>query len=290
MTMARLGTHGEYLKTDLKLSARDEFSNPNRSNRISIYTLDDALRKDVMERLRYEPRLMGYGLRSTPETDLKKMIAAMKDIANDSKSDKIMIMDARRATLTLLRPVFNRVITLNRRDFSKYAFPVLIADGPTDLFKPGKTLDVFTSYLMDLKKDFIQSLFFYDPFLHYQPFEMPHLTMDDDWALADYLPDRLKKELVAKRLVGAQDQVKVKHIRKHYRGIKAGEANEELRRRRMGELKEIYLARLEQAFPGDPRTASWPTKEGYPIEGFGSMHMYPFFFEELVADLVEKKG
>ncbi len=286
--MANEGVHGEYLKTELTLPSRDELSNPNREKRISIYTLDPTLKKDIVERLQYEPRLAGYAIRSTNEDTLKRMVSSLTQIADGSKADKIMIMDARRATLTLLRPVFNRVIPLNRRDFSRHAFAVLIADGPADFLKPGKTLDVFVRYLLDLSSDFSQSLFFYDPLIHYQSFETPFMSMEDDWKIADHLPDRFRKELIAKRLISATDDVRLKHMRRHFRGVKDGRPNEALRQKRMAELRDICVSRLKQLFPDNPQAESWATQEGYFLEGYGTMHMYPFAFEQLVADLVEK--
>jgi hypothetical protein len=286
--MPAYGVHGEYQKVDLTLNARDEFSNPNRSRTISIFSLDPTLRKDIVDRLQYEPRLAGHRIRSTGEENIKKAIGVLKDMAGESRADRIMIMDARRATLTLLRPVFNRVVTLNRRDFSRYAFSVVIADGPGEFLKPGKSLDVFIPYLMELKRDFVQSLFFYDPLLHYQSFETMAVTMDDDWRINDHLPDRLKKELISKKLIGEADHVKVKHIRKHFRGFKEGQADDALRQKRMAEFLDIVLSRIHQTFPDNPAAASWPTKEGYRLEGYGPMYMYPFFFEQLVADLLEK--
>ncbi len=287
--MATYGAHGEYQQVNLKLNAKDEFSNPNRSKTISIFTLDEALRKDIYDRLQSEPRLAAYGIRSAKEDSLKETIPVLKEMANGTRNDKIMIMDARRSTLTLLRPVYNRVITMNRRDFAKFAFPVVIADGPPDFLKPGKTLSVFTSYLMDLKTDFVQSLFFYDPLIHYLPYETEHMSMDEDWKITEKLPERLKKELIGKKLVEENADVKVKHIRKHFRGLKEGRINEALRQKRMAEFMDICISRLTQAFPDDPKALSWPTKEGYFLEGYGPMYMYPFFFEQLVADLLDKK-
>jgi hypothetical protein len=284
--MATNGAHGEYLQTNLKLSGRDEFSNPNRSKTISIFTLDPALRKDIIERIGSEPALAGYRIRSTRDDTVKNTIQALRGMMDETRSDRILIMDARHSTLTLLRPVYNRVVTMNRRDFTRYAYSVVIADGPMDFLKPTKTLNVFTPYLLELKKDFGQSLFFYDPLIHYQTFETVHLAMDEDWKIAENLPDRVKKELVSKRLIGADDDVKVKHIRKHFRGLRDGRTDNTLRQKRMSELLEIYLDRLTQAFPEDTKAASWPTREGYFLEGYGAMHLYPFFFEQLIADLV----
>jgi hypothetical protein len=233
--------------------------------------------------------LSGYRIRSAKEDTVKETIPALKEMANETRNDKIMIMDARRATLTLLRPVYNRVITLNRRDFAKFAYPVVIADGPSEFLKPGKSLSVFTTYLMDLKTDFVQSLYFYDPLIHFLPFETEHMSMDEDWKITEKLPERLKKELIGKKLVDENAEVKVKHIRKHFRGLKEGRINDALKQKRMAELMDIYSSLLAQAFPNDPKVLSWPTKEGYLLEGYGPMYMYPFFFEQLVADLLDKK-
>lgn len=285
--MANLGVHGEYLKTDLKLTNRDEFSNPNREDTISVYTLDDVLRRDVLDRLRCEPRLRPYRVRSVNEDSPKTAIDKLTKQALASRSDKIMIMDARKATLTLLRPAYNHVVTLNRRDFTRYAHAVLIADGPSDLLKPGKRPSIFLTYLLDLKRDFCQSLYFFDPLIHYQPSETTYLSMDGDWEIADNLPERLKKELIGKRLIGDSDKVRGKHIRKHFRGLKEGELDPVARAKRMAELHDVYASRIRQTFPDDPDAVTWLDKEGYFLPGYGAMHVYPFFFETLIADLLE---
>ncbi len=267
-----------YHLTDSKY---DILSHPRRENKIYILTLDDALATDVYERLHNDPRMKNCELIRPQKAAIRQMHAEIEGMAQDTVSAKLLIIDVRRATLPMLQGTYNKVVGYNRRDINKLCYTILIGDGPGNLFQPGESLDVFVPHLAAHRIDYHPAVFFFDPFIHYEPKEIKLQRIDDEFVLPDKIPGRLV------RYFKQGQDMRVDRIRRFFRAT--GKA-EHIRRRRSRMLRRLYKKRIAAQFPHHKdQLRALLSKEGIRLTT-EKMHLYPLFFEDWVYELVRKAG
>jgi len=257
----------------------DILSHPNRTDRIHILTLDNILAIDVYERIHCDPRMKYCQLVRPQKTQIKETVAEIDSMARDTISSRVLIIDVRKRTLTMLQKAYNKIVGYNRRDFNKLCYTILIGDGPVNLFQAGKSLDVFVSHLSSHRVDYHPAVFFYDPFLHYEPDEIRHRAIDDEFILPDKLPRRLAPYFKG------QNDVTVSNVRRFFR---ATGRTEQVRKERLEILRGLYRERIAEQFPHHKdQLKAWLSRGGIRLAS-EKLHLYPLFFEDWVYDLIEK--
>jgi len=263
----------------LRDTAQDILSHPGKRDRIHILTLDRILANDVYERIHHVPRMKHYQLIRPRKTEIRETIQEIDSMARHTVSSRLLIIDARRATLPRLQRAYNKIVGYNRRDLNKLCHIILIGDGPWDLFHAGKTLDVFVPHLATHRTDFHPAVFFYDPFLHYERDEIKRAGIDDKFALPDKIPRRFipyfKKN---------QD-MRVDKVRRYFR---ATGKTDHVGKKRLRKLRNLYKKTIAEQFPHHKdQLRAWLSKEGIRLAS-EKLHLYPLFFEDWVYDLMQK--
>ena len=250
----------------------DILSHPNRQKKIHILTLDTILADDVYDRIHHDPRMKQYRL-INPFPD----VADIHKAARDTISSKVLILDVRRETLPQLQRAYTKVVGYNRRDLSRLCYMILIGDGPA--FQARKSLDCFVFYLADYRVDYSASAFFYDPLLHYEPGERVHMGIDYKFVISVGIP----KGLVPYFTDNSNSTLDV--VRRFFRAT--GES-QKVKAQRSQILKNLYRKWLSKQFTGDKnQVRALFSKEGVRLAS-ERLHLYPFFFEDWVHDLMEK--
>ena len=145
----------------------DILSHTGRGNRIHILTLDKALADDVCERINNDPRMKFYKLIRPRQTEVRDAVEEIEAMAPETVYSRLLIIDVRRFTLAKLQRAYNKIVGYNRRDLNKLCYIILIGDGPSDLFREGKSLDVFVMQLGKQRVFFKTPALFYFNLLHY---------------------------------------------------------------------------------------------------------------------------
>lgn len=257
----------------------DILSHSARGNTIHILTLDPILATDVYERIHHDPRMKHVQLIKPSQTKIRETIEEIEDMAKDTVYSRLLIVDVRRETLPKLQRAYNAIVGYNRRNLNKLCYIVLIGDGPFNLFWEGKSLDVFVTYLTAHRVDFHHAAFFFDPFLHYERDEIERGALDDEFVVPDKIPQRLvpyfKKD----------ESMKVDKIRHYFRAIGK---DEELRKKRRRRLRSLFKKRIAEQFPKEKdQLRALLSKKGIRLAS-EKMHLYPFYFEDWVYDLMQK--
>ncbi len=79
--------------------------------------------------------------------------------------------------------------------------------------------------------------------------------------------------------------MRVDKIRRYFRAIGK---DEELRKKRRRRLRSLYKKRIAEQFPDDKeQLRAWLSKKGIRLAS-ERMHLYPFYFEDWVYDLMHK--
>lgn len=257
----------------------------DRKNRIHIITLDSVLAADVCERLKYSPCIPRVEL--VLPADIKKSEITVEDIDNlalDTMASRLLIIDVRSHTLPRLQQVYNKIVGYNRADFNLYCYTVLIGDGPANLFEEGGDIDDFAPLLARFRIDYSPAVFFYDPLLHYSHTEKLAMGIDRDNSIPETIPRRLERGFEG-------EQVTVEDVRKYFRADGAPDDKQRAKkRRRLGRLVKLYRKKIAKEFPEvrDELTKCLK-KGGYNFTGEAlNLNTYPFYFEEWIADLLEK--
>ncbi|MHC4068296.1 MAG: hypothetical protein ACYS18_11680 [Planctomycetota bacterium] len=257
----------------------DILSYPKRKNIIHIISLDRILAADIYKRIDNHPKLQNYRLVLPKNNQPKEIIAEIDAMAPETVSSKLLIIDVRKDTLPWLRNQYNKIVGYNRKDFNNSCYTILIGDGPLSLFQAGKSLDVFVPHLSAHRIDYHPAVFFYDPFLHYEPDEITPAAVDNQ----PYLPTKIPKRLVP--YFKEKNDITVKHIRRFFR---ATGKPEEIKKQRLQILIDLFQKRIEQQFPHHKdKSQIWLSKEGISL-ATEKMHLYPLFFEDWVYDLTQK--
>jgi len=263
----------------LKDTEVDILSHPGRRDSIHILTLDRILATDVYERIHHDPRMKHFQLIRPQETEIQEAVIEIDSMARHTVSSRLLIIDVRRATLPKLQRAYNKVVGYNRRDLNKLCHIILIGDGPWDLFRAGKSLDVFVSHLAAHRVDFHPAVFFYDPFLHYERDEIELVGIGDKFILPDKIPRRLVPYFKKDQDIG------VDKLRRYFRAIGK---DEEVRSKRLRRLNNVYKKRIAEQFPRHKdQFKAWLSRDGIRLAS-EKMHLYPLFFEDWVYDLMQK--
>lgn len=265
-----------YAITDEKY---DILSHTGRGNRIHVLTLDKALADDVCERINNDPRMKFYKLIRPRQTEVRDAVEEIEAMAPDTVYSRLLIIDVRRFTLTKLQRAYNKIVGYNRRDLNKLCYIILIGDGPSELFREGKNLDVFVLHLARQRVDFHPAAFFYDPLLHYEFDEIERSGIDYEYVIPDKVPRRLVPYF-------KQDpDMKVDKIRRYFRAIGK---EDDVRRKRRRRLRSLYKKRMVEQFPDrKDQLKAWLSKRGVRLAS-ERLNLYPFHFERWVYDLMRK--
>lgn len=255
----------------------DVLSYQQRNPRIHILTLDQVLCDDIYERLRCDTRTRFYEMIMPKEPQWKGRLEEIEAMTSQTISSRLLIMDMRKITLPKLQQAYNKIIGYNRKDLNKFCFTVLIGDGPLNLFGAGKSFDVFVPYLASHRTDYNSAVFFYDPFIHYEPDEIDS-SMDEYFTLPTQLPRRLAQYF-------PEAGVTVEYVRRFFR---ADEQNDAVKKQRLKVLAALYMKRIAELFPGHKnQTRELLSKKGLQLAS-ERLNLYPLFFEEWVHELMQK--
>ena len=257
----------------------DILSHTRRRDQIHVLTIDPVLATDVCERIVGDARLKSCAVIRPAATRIRDAVEEIEEMARDTVASRLLILDVRRVTLPKLRSVFNTIVGYNRRNFNKLCFTILIGDGPVNLFRAGKALEVFVPHLSSHRVDYHPAVFFYDPFLHYEPDEIVPCGIDEQFVLADVIPRRLVPYFQE------SESVKVEDIRRYFRAI---DKSAEIRKKRRRVLRRLYKKRIAEQFGHHKdHVEDWMSRGGIRI-ATEKLHLYPLYFEDWVFNLVRK--
>ncbi len=257
-----------------------------RKNQIHILSVDQVLAEDIHDRLHHDPRMSGYRIIRPASEAMGPSMSELESMVNDTRHSKLLIVDVRTYTLPMLQQTYSKIMGMNRMAFNEHCFTVLVGDGPMNLFGEGKSIDVFTSHLARYRIDYHPSVFFFDPFLHYDGLEVPRLGIGDEDILPNTVPKRLAKYFKAEE----QD---MSIIRRYFRAANAPAAKlQTARSKKRDKLAKFYQKRIAKEFPDQAQQLmQWLTKEGCVLSGETlRLHLYPFFLEDWVHDLLSAAG
>jgi hypothetical protein len=256
----------------------DILSHPRRRGQIHVLTIDPVLAADVCERIGSDPRLQRYSLICPHTAGVRSALEEIERTAQETTASRLLIFDVRRVTLPRLRKSFNAIVGYNRRDFNQLCYTICIGDGPVNLFQNGHVVDLFVPYLASHRVDFYPAVFFFDPFLHYEPSEIPAQALDDEFVIPDALPRRLAPYF-------RSDLTKVGPIRQFFRAV---DKDDETRHQRRQMLRHMYKKRLADQFPGkEDQFKPLLSRRGIQLAS-EKMNLYPLYFEDWVHDLMRK--
>ncbi len=257
---------------------QDILTHPRRRGQIHILTIDPVLATDLCERIGSDRRLKRYALISPRATEVRRALEEIELMTQETISSRLIIFDVRRATLPRLRRPFNAIVGYNRRDFNKLCYSICIGDGPVNLFQDGHVVDLFVPYLASHRVDFHPAVFFFDPFLHYEPSEIQLQALDDEFVIPDAIPRRWAAYF-------RHDTTKVGTIRRFFRAV---DKDEETRKKRLRTLRHLYKKRLAEQFPGkEEQFKALLSRRGIQLAS-EKMNLYPLHFEDWVHELMRK--
>lgn len=264
---------------DIIDTKEDILSHTERRNQIHILTLDHVLATDIYARIHYDSRMRNCQLIRPRQAGLEQTVEEIEGMVQETVTSRLLIVDVRRATLPKLQWAYNTIVGYNRKDLNQLCYIILIGDGPWDLFRAGKNLDVFIPYLSRHRIDFHPALFFYDPLLHYGSGEVELSVVGEKFTLPDQIPQRLIPYF-------KQDQdIRINKIRSYFRAVHKDEEERKKRRRR---LRGLYRKRITEQFPElVEQYRSLLSKRGLQLAS-EKLHLYPMYFEEWVYKLMRK--
>jgi hypothetical protein len=266
-------------RVELTDNQQDVLSHPKRRDQIHVLTIDPVLATDICERIQADKRLKRCRLQRTQSAHVKTAVEEIAAMARDKVRSRLLIFDVRRVTLPKLRRSFNAIVGYNRRDFNKLCYTICIGDGPVNLFQNGNALDVFVPYLSSHRVDYHPSVYFYDPFLHYEPGEMLPRGIDEQFVIPDSLPRRLIPYF---QDTGDMD---VSKVRRYFR---ASDKSREVKRRRRRMLTRLYKRRFAAQFPGrEDQMRALLSRKGLRV-ATEKLNVYPLYFEEWVYRLIRQ--
>jgi hypothetical protein len=257
---------------------QDILTHPRRRGQIHILTIDPVLAADLSERIGADRRLKRYALICPRAADVRSALEEVEVMTQETISSRVLIFDVRRTTLPRLRRPFNAIVGYNRRDFNKLCYSICVGDGPVNLFQDGHVVDLFVPYLASHRVDFHPAVFFFDPFLHYEPREIQLQALDDEFVIADAIPQRWAPYF-------RSDTTKVGTIRRFFRAV---DKDEETRKKRLRTLRHLYKKRLAEQFPGkEEQFKALLSRRGIQLAS-EKMNLYPLYFEDWVHELMRK--
>jgi hypothetical protein len=274
----------ESLRIGYDHSTVSVLSHPHRKREVQVLTLDSVLAADIVARMQDDPRLSGVHVVLPTKGASGIEPQAILAMAPGTVKAKVLILDVRSTTLPRLQEAYNRISGYNRRDFNKFCYSIVLCDGPTGLFSPGTGMDLFVPLLGKFRTDYNAAALFFDPFLHYTSEEKLHLRIGQDMSLPAGVPKRLAKFF-------KEDVADVDEIRRFFRAAEAAAAERPaLTARRLAGLVKLLQKRTAEAFPSEAaHLGDLYTREGLFFQREPlSLRIYPFFFEDMVADLLSR--
>ncbi len=271
---------GEYDRPiELSDPGVDTLSHRQRTDKIFILTLDMFLASDIYERIHFDSRMQSWEIVRPLQIGIKDTIEEIQALTRDTVTARLLILDVRRDTHSLLKKAYNEIVGYNRKDFNKYCYVIVIGDGPASLFQPGTSLDVFVSHLAKLRIDYHPAVIFYDPFLHYEPNELERRSIDDTFTLPDEVPRRFRPYFQE------TEDMSVSEIRRFFR---ATHKSPDVKKERDQILRKLYRKRIGKQF-GLPKEQLryWLSRVGLRLAN-EKLHLYPLYFEDWAYELVEK--
>jgi len=262
----------------LKDDKYDILSYPRRRSQIHVLTIDPVLATDICERIAADKRLKRYALLCPRAVTVRSGIEEIERIARETITSRLLIFDVRRITVPRLRRAFNTIVGYNRRDFNKFCYSICIGDGPVNLFQNGRAVDLFVPFLAAQRVDFHPAVFFFDPFLHYEPNELLPQGIDDEFVIPDAVPKRLAPYF-------RNEHMRVGAVRRFFRAL---DKDDQTRGRRRHMLRHLYKKRIAEQWPGleeqykallSRRGIQWASEK---------MNLYPLYFEDWVHTLMRK--
>ena len=257
-------------------------SHPNREDRIHLFTLDRVLAADLRERICCDPAMADYEVIGPQNGVAGQAIAEIETMAPDTVASRVLILDVRSYTLPRLQHAYNKIVGYNRQDLNHLCYTILIGDGPWDLFDAGASPDAFRPLLADRRRDYHAAAFFYDPFLHYTGDERRTKKIDGADEVPTHATRRLARELW-------NDDTSIEAVRRYFRAASLPpDIRKDVRARREELLAELFEQTAEEFPHHGAMHQSWSCKEGYSFQGEAlRLHVYPFFFEQWVRDLMD---
>jgi hypothetical protein len=256
----------------------------NRKRQVHIATLDPVLAADIYERLSDYPGMDFVELIRPGRDGSEITVDDIHDMALDTRSSGVIILDARHQTLARLMQAYGKIIRFNRPDFNLHCYSVVIGDGPRSIPHAGAALGAFQKYLSDIRIDYSPAVFFADPFLNYSHEEMQELVLYEENAFPEQLPLQVQKHFKT-------DGLSVERARAHFRAAgKPDDTKADTRRRRQKKLARYYSQMIAHEFPNHEQQLKRSlTKKGCHLPGEAlRLNIYPFFFEQWVRDLIKK--
>jgi hypothetical protein len=256
----------------------DILTHAKRRGQIHVLTIDPMLAMDVSERIGADTRLQRYSLICPRAASVRSGLEEIERMAQETIASRLIIFDVRRVTLPRLRKYFNAIVGYNRRDFNKLCYSICIGDGPVNLFQDGHAVDLFVPYLASHRVDFHPAVFFFDPFLHYEPSEIRAQALDDEFTIPDAIPQRLVSYFRG-------DATGLGPIRRFFRAV---DKDDQTRKKRQRTLQHLYKKRLAEQFPGqEDRYRDLLTRRGIQLAS-EKLNLYPLYFEDWIYDLMRK--
>lgn len=267
-------------RQEVEDNGKDILSYKKRQNSIHILTTDAILADDIYERINDDFRMDHYSIIKPQTQSVKETAQEIDNKAANTVKSRVIIIDVRKMTLPIMQPAYNKVVGYNRRDLNNLCYIILIGDGPFDLFGRGDNLDSFVEMLGKRRVDYYQTAYFFDPFIHYEDEEEDN-PAEGKLVLKNTVPKRLLSYF------SKQDKVTVGHIRKFFR---ATGVSQDVKEKRMKILQDLFEKRIAEQFPSyKEKTSELMSKAGIEL-ATEKIHLYPFGFNELVYELMEKAG
>lgn len=245
--------------------------------------MDRVLLEDVDQRLHEFPGAESIQLVKPASNASGIKPQDILDLARDTTTSRVLIVDIRSQTIGQLQPAFSDIIRFNRPDFNHYCYTVLIGDGPRNFLHPDRGKKALPAYLSDLRINFSPAVFFGDPFLYYSDQEIQEMVIEHN-----FRPEKISQQF-EKYFKG--DLPTVEHVRKYFRAAgKQGDEKIKEKTERQKLLNKLVTKMILDEFPDDRELVLKAlSKEGLSIPGeILQCNIYPFFFEEWVLDLFEK--
>jgi hypothetical protein len=256
----------------------------DRKRNIQLITLNPVFASDVCDRLHSYPGLESVKILLPGNSSSGINIEDIEKLAHDTTNSAILIFDVSSWSKIRLQHAFSDIIRFNRPDFNENCYSIVIGDLPIEYIKDEK-LRNFHSYLSDIRVDFNPAVLFITPLLIYSPEEKELIMTNPDNPFPEKIPQRFGKYFEEKELPS------VRQISAFFRAAEV-ENDKKLKkkRKRQAVLKKLYIRMMEENFPSMKELfTKGLTKEGYSMPGESlKVHLYPFFFEEWVANLMSK--
>jgi len=246
--------------------------------------MDRILATDIYERLSAYRPLESVELVLPSTGDDEITVDDIERMVPDTTSSAVLIIDVRNQTRTRLLHAYSTMVRRNRPDFNVYCYTVVIGGGPASDLRPGTGIDVIRSHLTDLRIDYSPGACFIDPLLHYSFDEIQHRAVYENNALPEEIPQQLQKHFKGHQLTAD-------HLRRYFRadGVADGRRTARSRKREKA-LATLYRQLLKRDLPDhEGKFAEALSERGAHVLGEAlRFNVYPFFFNERVADLVRR--